>query len=206
MKRIVLAAIVLVLALPIAVTAQSSQKLDKATKKEFNTKKKELKKEGWVIYGSSKSLDNALLAHYSMLAKLGDNAEEIIGSAPKCNNKDAGHLLAANNAASKYAQQCNITLKGTTQSIISSGNGEEIDQFFSSYQSHVEVAIKDELQESFSIVKEVEPGMYEVMSFFILKKNKAAMVHLAALEKIESQMNTASIFIKELKETSEEKK
>ena len=203
MKRTILAVIAFILALPVALSAQSDIELDKTSKRNFYTKKRELKKEGWKLYGSTKTLDDVLLSHYQKLAKLGENAEEIIGNASKCDSKDIGHMLAFNNAASKYTQKCNNTLRGSTQSVLSSGNGQEMDQFYSTYQSQVEVAIKGELQESFSVVREVGHGMYEMQSFFILNKNRAAMVHLTALEKMESQFNTATFLIKEYHETEE---
>ena len=204
MKRTIIAIIAFLLALPGALTAQSNIKLEKAAKRDCYAKKKELKKEGWELYGSTKSLDDMLLAHYMKLAKLGENAEEIIGNASKCDSKDIGHMLAFNNAASKYAQKYNNTVRGSIQSILGSGNGQETDKFYSTYQSHVEVAIKGELQESFSIVREVEHGMYEMQSFFILNKNKAAMIHLTAMQKMETLLNTASFYIKKDENTEEE--
>ena len=77
MKKILLFIIAMVLAVP-AVNAQNKI-LQKAIKKEYKSKMKEYKKEGWKLFGSSRSLDVALLKHYDKLETLGDNAYAIVG-------------------------------------------------------------------------------------------------------------------------------
>ena len=78
MKKIIMLLMALCLVLPTAV-AQNSKALNKALKKEYKTKMKEFKKGGWKLYGSTRSLDVALLTHYEKLNKEGDNAYEIMG-------------------------------------------------------------------------------------------------------------------------------
>ena len=48
------------------VNAQS-RAMNKALKKEYKLKKKEFEKGKWVIYGTSRSIDVALLKHYEKL-------------------------------------------------------------------------------------------------------------------------------------------
>ena len=70
MKRIILFLFAIRLMLP--AVAQNNKALEKALKKEYKVKMKEFKKEGWKIFGSTRSLDVALLQHYQKLAKDGE--------------------------------------------------------------------------------------------------------------------------------------
>lgn len=198
MRKIILAAIALATLLPLALNAQSDASL-KALKKEYNAKRKEFKKAGWKLYGSSKTLDAALLNHYKKLEEMGDNAEEIIGNVGNCNSMDIGHQLAINNATTKYAQKCSSSLRGITSSTMQGGSdaNSEVDQFFAAYEREVQITIRGELEESFSIIREIGPGLYEIQSFFILNKMRAAMAEMAARQKLEDLSHTASFIIKE---------
>ena len=48
-------------------SSAQNKALEKALKKEYKTKMKEYKKEGWKIFGTTKSLDVALLLHYDKI-------------------------------------------------------------------------------------------------------------------------------------------
>lgn len=60
--------------MPVMTNAQNKA-LEKALKKEYKTKMKEYKKEGWKVFGTSRSLEVALLTHYDKLTTLGSGAE-----------------------------------------------------------------------------------------------------------------------------------
>ena len=76
MKRIIMLVMALVLLVPV-VNAQNKA-LEKALKKEYKTKMKQYKKEGWKLFASSRSLDVALLKHYNKLETLGEDGYEIV--------------------------------------------------------------------------------------------------------------------------------
>ena len=72
MKKLIALCLVLILAAPALTTnAESSlqkelnKELVKQLKKNYKKKKKELEKDRWKIYGSSKTLEVALLEHYT---------------------------------------------------------------------------------------------------------------------------------------------
>lgn len=67
MKKILILLLSMVLTVPVA-NAQNKV-LQKAIKKEYKTKMKEYKKEGWKLFASSRSLDVALLKYYDKLDK-----------------------------------------------------------------------------------------------------------------------------------------
>ena len=79
----------------LSTTNAQNKALDKALQKEYKTKMKEFKKGGWEIFGSSRSLDVALLNHYDKLNKGGDNTYEIVGIASAFKSKNIGRQIVA---------------------------------------------------------------------------------------------------------------
>jgi Ca2+-binding EF-hand superfamily protein len=184
MKKIIMLLMALSMVLPAAV-AQNSKALSKAQKKEYKTKMKEFKKEGWTLYGSTHSLDVALLTHYNNLNKDGEEAYEIMGSCSKFKSKNVGHQTCINNAANIYASQAGRTLKGRIVSDLA-GNGDDVsaefDHFYEAYESLVQKEINGELKESFSVIKDNKDGSYEMQSFFIVSESAATRARIRAYE------------------------
>ena len=73
-----------------AFDASANKQLEKAQKKEMKAKMKEYKKEGWKIFGSTRSLEVALLTHYDKLNTLGENGFEVSGIATNFKSKNIG--------------------------------------------------------------------------------------------------------------------
>lgn len=183
MKRFFLFILALCLILP--AVAQNEKALNKALKKEYKTKMKEYKKEGWKIYGSTRSLDVALLQHYQRLSKEGEEAYEIVGTCSQFKSKNIGHQTCINNACMIYAQQAGRTLKGRIVSDMA-GNGDDVasefDHFYGAYESLVQKEINGELQESFSIIKDNKDGTHEMQTFFIISESAATRARIRAYE------------------------
>lgn len=174
------------LMLPAAVDAANPNKqLQKALNKEKKEKMKEYKKEGWKLFGSSHSLDVALLSHYDKLEQLGADGKEVAGVATKFKSKSIGHQMAINDACLTYSQQAGSTLKGRVISDMS-GDGTdavaEFDHFFAAYERLVEKEIKGEMQESYSIIRDNGDGTSEMQTFFIVSESAASKARIRALE------------------------
>ena len=90
MKKILLLLFALLTLVPVMEIQAQNKALEKALKKEFKAKKKEFKKGGWTIYGTSRSADVILLKHFDKLSTLGDDAVEIVGVASKFKSKNVG--------------------------------------------------------------------------------------------------------------------
>lgn len=184
MKKLVMLLMALCLVLPTAV-AQNSKALNKALKKEYKTKMKEFKKGGWKLYGSTRSLDVALLTHYEKLNKDGEEAYEIMGTCSQFKSKNVGHQTCVNNAANLYAQQAGRQVKGRIVSDIA-GNADDVaaefDHFYAAYESLVQKEINGELQESFSVIKENKDGTFEMQTFFIINESAATRARIRAYE------------------------
>lgn len=184
MKRIIIFLMALCLIAPAAV-AQNSKALQKAQKKEYQTKMKEFNKNGWKLYGSTRSLEVALLQHYEKLNKEGEEAYEIMGNCSRFKSKNVGHQTCLNNAANIYASQAGRKLKGRIVSDLA-GNADEpeseFDHFYAAYESLVQKEINGELQESLSVIKDNGDGTFEMQSFFIVSESAATRARIRAYE------------------------
>lgn len=191
------------------ICAQNGQNKYKAKllKKEYKKKQKELKKQKWELYASSRTLDVALYNHYEKLDKEGDNAFEVVGTASKFKSKNIGHQTAINNACNIYARQAGSHVKGRVVSDMGANSDSidsEFDHFYAAYQSVVEKEIKGEMQESFSLIRDNGDGTYEMQSFFIINENAASKARIHAFEMAAKESAAAqkyaekvSVFVKE---------
>lgn len=186
MKKIIALLMVLGLIIPQVVYAADKNKtLQKALKKEYKAKKKELEKGGWQLFGSSRTIDVALLKHYDKLETLDDNGYEIVGTADNFKSKNIGHQMAINNATTVYGQKAGSTLKGRVVSDMGANGTDpnaEFDHFYAAYERLVEKEIKNEMNESFSIIRQRPDGTFEMQTFFIVDENSAVKARMRALE------------------------
>lgn len=195
--------ITIILALFITVSTADAQNkaLDKALKKEYKTKMKEYKKEGWKIFGTSHSLEVALLSHYDKLNTLGENGYEVVGICSRYKSDNVGHQAAINNACNTYARQAGSTLKGR---VVSDMNGDadnpeaEFDKFYAAYETLVEKEIKGELHESYSVYHNLSNGEKTMQTFFIVDENAAMQARIRALENAAKESEAAQRYAKKV--------
>lgn len=192
MKKLILLLMAFCLLLPFA--EAQNRTLEKARQKEYKTKIKEYKKEGWKLFGSSRSLDVALLSHYDRLNNLGEDGREVVGIAAKFKSKNVGKQMAINNACVTYAQQAGSHVKGRVVSDMA-GDGveasDEFDHFYAAYERAVESEIKGEMQESYSIIRENGDGTYEMQVYYIVSESAASRARIRALENMAKESAAA---------------
>ncbi len=194
MKKLFTLIIAALMILPGTIDAQ-----DKMIKKEIAAKKKEYAKGGWQLFGTSRSIDMTLYNHYT---KLNEGYEEIIGSAPHFESKNVGHMQAFANAANLYAQRMSSKIEGFLKSNVASdgkNTENEIDQFMASFKSQFEKTLKGELKESYSLIREVKPGVSEMMSFYIIDPGAAAKARNQAIEDLAKENILAKRYAVDLK-------
>lgn len=186
MRRIVVILLAVLLAAPMGNV--SAQNLSKAIKKEYKAKMKQLKKEKWELYGSSRTLEVTLSKYYESL-DANPNVREIMGLAPRFKSKSVGHQTAINDACRTYAQQCGSTVKGRIDSDMASDGLDvksEFDHFYAAYERTVEKEIQGELQEKFSIIRQIdkEKGdpIYEMQTYFLVDEEAASRARIRAYE------------------------
>ena len=167
--------------------AQYDKMLKKAQKKEYKEKMKQFKKEGWTIYGSSHTLEVALLEHY--IKKQDPNAKEMVGVASAFMSKNIGKQAALNSAINEYARQAQSFVQGRVVSDMFNNADEipaEFDKFYAAYESMVVKEIKGELEPSFSVIrskgKQDGKEVFEMQTFFIVNEDQAAKARMRAME------------------------
>lgn len=210
MKKIIMLLLALVLMVPASLDAQTRNKqLEKQLKKEYKTKMKSYKKDKWELFGSSRTLEVALLQHYDKLNTLGENGYEVVGVASRFKSKNVGHQQAINSACITYAQQAGSSLKGRVISDMS-GNGDdtsaEFDHFYGAYERLVEKEIKGEMIESYSIIRCLNPKAaekereYEMQTYFLVNEDAATRARLRALENALKESEAAQKYAEKVSE------
>ena len=129
MKKVIVFLLTLIMMMPAAIAADNSKQLQKARNKERKEVMKRYKKEGWQLFGSTRSLEVALLSHWEKLDKLGEDGREVMGISTKSKSKNVGQQMAINNACATYAQQAGSSLKGRVVSDLA-GDGIDTDAEF----------------------------------------------------------------------------
>lgn len=193
MKKVLMTLLALALMCPVYVDAQTKA-LNKALKKEYKAKMKEYKKEGWKIFGSSRSLDVALLTHYDKLNQGGDNVYEVAGIASAFKSKNIGKQTAINNACNTYAAQAGSHIKGRVISDMGANaddEASEFDHFYAAYERLVEKEIRGEMTESYSIIRDKGNGTYEMQVFFIVNEDAATKARIRAFENAAKESEAA---------------
>ena len=162
-----------------------AKKLEKERKKQYKTKMEEYSRDGWKIFGSTNSLEVALLEHYNELFQKGADVYEQVGIASRFKSKNAGKQMALNSAINAYAQSAKSYVQGRVTSEIS-GDGidanKEFDNFYAAYERLISAEIKGELKESYAIIRDLKDGTYEMQVFYIVDQVSAAKARERAMQ------------------------
>ena len=180
MKRIILITIAVLMAMP--VFAQGAQ---------YRKKLREYKKEGWELFGSSKTINDALREHYEALAP--NDVFEVVGTATGVRLESIGQQVAWNNACINYVQQAGSFLRGRidTDNHIGGGSDGEFNHFYSAYETLLQKEIRGELRPSYSVVRRNADGTCQMMSFFVVNEEAAANARIKAMELAASESEAA---------------
>ena len=194
MKKIIM---FLMAAFMLSVIPATAQELSKSEKKSMKDKVKEYKKQGWQIFGSTNTIDLALEKH--MIKMQSEDAIEVPGTASSFKSKNVGKQMALNSAMTYYASMMDSEIKGKVVSDMQ-GDGEfsetEFEKFYAAFKRSVQTTIKDELKESFSIIRDKGNGTYEMQSFYIVDKKAASKARMRAIEQAAKESVAAQIYAK----------
>ena len=203
MKKIIM---FLMAAFMLSVVPATAQELSKSEKKALKAKVKEFNKEGWKIFGSTSTIDLALEKH--MLKLHSEDAIEVPGIASSFKSKNVGKQMALNSAMTNYASMMDSEIKGKVVSDMQ-GDGEfsetEFEKFYAAFKRSVQTTIKDELKESFSIIRDKGNGTSEMQTFFIVDKHAASQARVRALEQAGKESVAAQLYAKVVQKFIEEK-
>lgn len=183
------------------VTAKINKEREKKYKSLYKDKIKALKNEGWQIDGDSRTLDVALLDHYTKLME--DGKSEIVGETAKSRSGSIGKQRCIWDAQTKQASLMSGEISGRVGSIIEADDESESEKFVEAFQKNIKADVSKLLQPSFTI-KKVNGSGYTYQMFFIVDKDAAASVRKHALEESlktaqlsKEVMNKISEFINE---------
>lgn len=199
MKRFITFLLMMALVMPMAVA--QNKLLEKAQKKEYKAKIKEFKKEGWKLYGSSRTIEVALLTHYDKLRQLGENGYEVMGEASSFKSKNVGKQMSINNACNIYARNAGSHVKGRVVSDLAgdaNNTDAEFEHFYAAYETLVEKEIKGEMQESFSVIKDNKNGTFSMQTFFIINEDAAVKARIRAMENAMKESEAAQKYAKKV--------
>lgn len=203
MKKVIVFLLTFMLMIPSAFAADASKQLRKAREKERKEVTKRLKKEGWSLFGSTHSLDVALLSHWDKLDKLGDDGREVMGVSTRSKSKNVGQQMAINNACVTYAQQAGSSIKGRVVSDLT-GDGmdsdAEFEHFYAAYERLVEKEIKGEMEQSFSVIRNNPDGTFEIQTFFIVSESAASKARIRAFEQAAKESEAAQRYARKVSE------
>ena len=194
--------------------AQLEKQIAKQQQVEYKKAMKRIKKEGWQLYGSSHSIEMALLLHYQKLYKTGEENQEYVGACTRCRSKNVGHQTCLNNAAITYAQQAKRTISGRIASDLAGSTDDkaEFDRFYAAYESQIEKELNGELQETYCLIRPNGDGSYEMESHFIVSESAATRARIRAFENAARESAAAqkyadeiSKFVREGKEKAQSK-
>ena len=196
----------LMAAFMLSVVPATAQELSKSEKKALKAKVKEFNKEGWKIFGSTSTIDLALEKH--MLKLHSEDAIEVPSTASSFKSKNVGKQMALNSAMTYYASMMDSEIKGKVVSDMQ-GDGEfsetEFEKFYAAFKRSVQTTIKDELKESFSIIRDKGNGTSEMQTFFIVDKHAASQARVRALEQAGKESVAAQLYAKVVQKFIEEK-
>lgn len=189
---------------PMSVMADS--KLDKSLRKAMDKEKKEkvkqYKKGGWEVVGSN-TIDVALLKHYKALEDLGENGQEVLGISTTTKSKNTGIQMAMNNAVITYGQMAGSDLQGRVVSDLAANGTDtagEFEHFYAAYERLVQKEIKNEMQNSFTVMRQNPDGTYEVQSYFIVNENAASKARIRAMENAMRESEAAQKYANKISE------
>ena len=196
----------LMAAFMLSVVPATAQELSKSEKKSLKAKVKEFNKEGWKIFGSTSTLDYALERH--MIKMQSEDAIEVPGIASSFKSKNVGKQMALNSAMTNYASMMDSEIKGKVVSDMQ-GDGEfsetEFEKFYAAFKRSVQTTIKDELKESFSIIRDKGNGTSEMQTVGSGDEHCASQARGRALEQAGKESVAAQLYAKVVQKFIEEK-
>jgi hypothetical protein len=202
-KTIFLAIMALAIVAVLPASAQNKQ-LEKQLKKEYKLKMREYSKGHWKVFGTSRTLEVALLLHYDKLAN--DGVKEITTQTISSNKNLAKEKLLMN-ACSKYAQEMGSNIKGRISGDMASkltpDELEEFEKFYAAYENNVTAEIKGELHNTFCIYREIKHNgvpTYEFEAYFIVDMDAASAARIRAFENAAKEYAVAQKYAEKVSE------
>lgn len=184
MKKTIMLLLAFLMMMPCAM-ADRRKDLEKARNKQVKERLNKWKKDKWEIFGSTNTLEVALRQHLLTMEESDGLASEVSGVANGFKSKNLGRQACFNNACLTYAQLQGSDLQARMfeEGFLSmEDSAAEFEHFNAAYERAIQREIKGEMKESFSIIRQLPDGNYEMETFFIVNDQAASSARLRALE------------------------
>jgi len=142
---------------------------DEPFKKESKKTAKDLKNQGWKVFGGNKSIKEAMDEHYKALGASNGRLTPIETRA-KAKDINLAIRKTQNYAAQRYAAMCETQVEGTTETKINNKNdGEASSQvdFSASFKSSMTQKVKS-LKPTVVFFRTLENDWVEVRAFYLV--------------------------------------
>lgn len=207
MKKTIVLAFMALAMVAVPANAQNKQ-LEKQLKKEYKLKMKEYAKGDWKVFGTSRTLEVALLLHYEKLAD--DGVKEITTQTVSTNKNLAKDKLMMN-ACTKYAQEMGSNIKGRITADMGSRltpeELEEFEHFYAAYENSVSAEIKGELHNTFCIYREIKHNgvpAYEFEAYYVVDMDAASKARIRAFQNAAKESAVAQKYADQVSKFIEE--
>ncbi len=153
--------------------AQERIDIASLTKKEHKKKIKQFEEEQWQPFGTEQTLEELLTLHYDRLKAMGVYACEVVGASENCSSRNTCKQNAVHNAFVLYAGHARSVIRGKVSSAMegdASNTDNEKETFRSSFSRYINAEIRSDLKESFTLIKYLPGGKYEMRTFFTVNE------------------------------------
>lgn len=181
-----------------------AKKKAKEQKKEYKEKMKRYNKEGWQIFGSSHTLEVALLTHYEK-KEHGDVVE--LSSNAVSASKNIGRDKLIMSACASYAQLTSSNLKGRIVedwgSRLTTDETEEFEQFYAAFENNVKSEIRGELRPSYTVFRPAQvngKNVYEFEAYYLIDEAAASRARIRAFENAAKESAVAQKYAEKVSE------
>ena len=144
--------------------------LDKAVKKESKKAKAQLTKEGWQVFGTNKSIKDAMDYHYKVLYG-GEGMQTTIEGHGVAKDINLAIRKSQYNASQQYATMQETKVEGQTTTTVSNQSGSKATssiQMESTFQTSTEQSVKS-LTPTVVFYRKMPDGRVEVRSLYVVK-------------------------------------
>lgn len=211
MKKLFVCLMAICLGMSFNASAQSktlAKQKAKQDKKEYKQKVKEFQKGGWEIFGSSNTLEMALINHY--IAKENADIVEITSYATSA-NKNIGKEKLMMAACAEYAKSIGSNIKGRIVedmgSTLTTEELSEFDNFYAAYENRVKAEIRGELKPSYFVYRSAKvqgKDAYEFEAHFLVDEAAASRARIRAFQNAAKESEIAQKYADKVSKFIEE--
>ena len=133
---------------------------------------KQLKSDGWKVYGKLQTLDDALKEHFRLLEEGGDSLLSITGHG-SAKSANLAALKAANHATMQYASMKGSEIKGIVNTQIQTAQvSDEVKSqtmFDATHRTTTQQTVKA-MSPNLTVYRTLEDGTIEMQAFFLVNQ------------------------------------